>query len=108
MVGVKSATNPLINGCAPNNPSPACSNPLNVADPNSPLVHTSNDAVYIQPADPDHSVQGTHLQMFGNVSVPAPGAIPKMNGFATSCECSLTPAVWAHGTIPFGDVQMLV
>jgi hypothetical protein len=85
MIGVMAQTNPAINGCPPTNASPACSNPVNFTDPSSPQIHTDANAVYIQPADPNHSVNDTHQQLFGPVVSPAPNAAPTMNGFVVNC-----------------------
>jgi len=42
-----------------NDPNPRCSNPDDPLDPNSPRTPADNEAVYIQPADPQHSVEYT-------------------------------------------------
>ena len=74
-----------INGCLPHL-GVNCSNPLDPSNPNSPLVYVGDEAVYIQPGGPDHSVPGTSLQTYNNYNdnsayyYPAP-----MKGFVQSC-----------------------
>jgi len=53
-------------------------NPLNTTNPNSPVFHVNPNAVYVPPFDPDHSVPGTTVEVFGGTTPldPAP-----MNGF---------------------------
>jgi len=41
------------------------SNPLNVSNPNSPVVTVTDKAPYISPYDPDHSMGGTTEGIFG-------------------------------------------
>eukprot|EP00500_Bicosoecida_sp_ms1_P010671 CAMPEP_0203833176 /NCGR_PEP_ID=MMETSP0115-20131106/72522_1 /ASSEMBLY_ACC=CAM_ASM_000227 /TAXON_ID=33651 /ORGANISM="Bicosoecid sp, Strain ms1" /LENGTH=515 /DNA_ID=CAMNT_0050742247 /DNA_START=135 /DNA_END=1682 /DNA_ORIENTATION=+ len=103
MVGMMANNNTNIDGCTLNDTRPACSCPLDPSDPASPRVHYDNQAVYVQPADPDHSVAGTHLQMFGvpladdgdgasssssSSSAPLP-AVPPMTGFIESYTAAL-------------------
>ena len=85
MLGVKAATNPAINGCPPTNAAPYCSNPIDPTNSSSPRVHTDAKAVDVQPSDPDHSVPGTHQQMFGTGAPEPIGAIPSMDGFIANC-----------------------
>ncbi|ETO04294.1 Phosphoesterase family protein [Reticulomyxa filosa] len=42
-----------------------CSNPINPQYPNENLIFVGNQAVYIQPGDPDHSISATTTQLFG-------------------------------------------
>jgi len=81
MLGVMGATNADINGCPPSNPSPACTNPLDPSNATSPRVHTDNNAIYIQPADPNHGIIDTANQLWGDITNPAPDAVPPMDGF---------------------------
>jgi hypothetical protein len=86
MLGVKAGTNPAINGCPPSNSAAYCSNPVDPTNSSSPRIHTDNQAVYVQPADPNHSVPDTAEQMFGNTTNPPDGMTPLMDGFVFNCE----------------------
>eukprot|EP01084_Bolivina_argentea_P310419 537163_1 len=85
MMGFMRANRSDINGCIPEI-GINCSNPVDPSQPTKNLVYVSPDAVYIQPGDPDHSVDGTTFEIFGTNSYgnnailyPAP-----MNGFVKS------------------------
>lgn len=84
MLGLKAKTNPAINGCFPMH---KFTNPLNPADPSSPLVSVDNEAVFIQPADPDHEIPAVHEQIYGANPNPTPDptVMPPMNGFISNC-----------------------
>jgi hypothetical protein len=92
-----------------------CTNPVDPTNSSSPVVHTDSEAVsvaltavdvlsltlhhysqrlfvdvvvqvYIQPANPDHSVEGTAQQMTGVPMYPPPANSPvKMDGFVANC-----------------------
>lgn len=62
MVGMLKGNNSAIDGCAMNDANPKCANPVNPLDPESEVVAVDNEAVYVQPADPSHSVGGTAEQ----------------------------------------------
>jgi hypothetical protein len=96
MLGVKAGTNPAINGCPPSNSAAYCSNPVDPTNSSSPRIHTDNQAVYVQPADPDHSVEGTSEQMFGSIPNPPDGMTPLMDGFVYSCRFCGCSVVFSH------------
>ncbi|KAI5055114.1 hypothetical protein GOP47_0030259 [Adiantum capillus-veneris] len=63
------------------------SNPLNLTDPNSPLVYFSDYAEFVDP-DPGHSFQAIRAQVFGASSEKSSsdGSPPPMSGFASQAE----------------------
>ena len=71
MLGMKSATNPRIDGCPLGTKEKRCANRAQPTNVTSPLVFVGNQAIYVQPADPGHSVVDTGEQLFGTL-VPQP------------------------------------
>ncbi|MBA0678561.1 hypothetical protein Goari_019900, partial [Gossypium aridum] len=59
------------------------SNSVNVADPNSPFISVSDDALFVD-SDPGHSFQAIREQIFGSNDSSADSA--PMNGFAQQAE----------------------
>lgn len=79
MIGMMKSNNTAIDGCTVTDSNPGCSNPMDPTVSGSPTVHAGNGAVYVQPADPNHSVPATTEQVYGygpTSQKPAP-----MNGF---------------------------
>lgn len=85
MLGLrKDKVDPRVDGCTLKSTDPRCSNPIDPTNPDkSAHVYVTNDAAYIQPADPAHSIEETTEQVFGTLT-PAPGATPLMDGFIAS------------------------
>jgi phospholipase C len=69
MVGMKATTNVRIDGCPLHTTSPACGNRLDPSNKTMPFVFVDDQAVYVQPADPQHSILASNEQLFGT-SVP--------------------------------------
>lgn len=61
-MGMLSGKVPAIVGCKEDDPNPKCSCPVDPLDSNSPRIAADNEAVYVQPADPLHSVPATAEQ----------------------------------------------
>lgn len=60
-------------------------NPLSLTDANAGVVQVSDQAPYIDPADPGHSFQDITLQIFGSQTETTANP-PPMNGFAAQAE----------------------
>lgn len=84
MVGFNKQKNPDIDGCLPSDSR--CTNPADPQDPTSPTTAVSGDAVYVQPADPSHSVNATSQQVFGVPfeTYPLPTTPGNMSGFVAN------------------------
>ncbi|KAB2038326.1 hypothetical protein ERO13_D03G116700v2 [Gossypium hirsutum] len=78
LLGWLKSTRPDIDGL-----SGTESNPVNVADPNSPFISVSDDALFVD-SDPGHSFQAIREQIFGSNDSSADSA--PMNGFAQQAE----------------------
>lgn len=83
--------------CHKSSTDPKCSVPEDPTDPSSRRVPAGDGAIYVQPADPGHSVGQTHLQLFG--FLPADGEpadsrdlTPNMTGFIESYKGKLATA----------------
>jgi phospholipase C len=62
------------------------SNPYNAADPNSPRVNVTENAIDVDP-DAGHSVEDTTEQVFGTLKEPLPlPAVAPMDGFVQNAE----------------------
>ena len=62
-----------------NDPNPKCSNPLDPTVSGSPTVPADNEAVYIQPADPNHSVPDTTEQYVRALNCSWRGGAPALD-----------------------------
>ncbi|MBA0787715.1 hypothetical protein Gotri_025118 [Gossypium trilobum] len=82
LLGWLKSTRPDIDGL-----SGTESNPVNVADPNSPFISVSDDALFVD-SDPGHSFQAIREQIFGSNDSSADSA--PMNGFAQQAESMAT------------------
>ena len=84
MLGYSRTNRTNIDGCLPSL-GEQCSNPYNSSDPNSKIVYVDDGAIYIQPGDPDHSVDGTSLQLYGQYADNGENYYPApMKGFVES------------------------
>lgn len=57
-------------------------NPTNITDPNSPVVCAKPIAKNVAPDDPDHSIAGGNMQIYGR-DHPSSDDAPDMRGFVT-------------------------
>lgn len=80
MLGFMKRINPEINGLTGSE-----SNPKSLTDATSGVVHVSDQAPYIDPADPGHSYQDIALQIFGSQTDTTANP-PPMSGFAAQAE----------------------
>eukprot|EP01084_Bolivina_argentea_P318596 552536_1 len=84
MLGFLHQNDSNINGCLPSL-GLNCSNPINSSDPNSKLIYVDNQAVYIEPGLPVHTVSGISQQLYNiygdNTANYYP---PPMKGFIES------------------------
>jgi hypothetical protein len=83
-VGMKSTANPLIDGCRLGTTDPTCGNRYNPLNSSEPYIFVGNKAVFVQPADPGHSVPDTAEQLFGDTQTHPVDAVPPMDGFVQS------------------------
>eukprot|EP00756_Hemistasia_phaeocysticola_P034328 Hpha_TRINITY_DN16516_c1_g15::TRINITY_DN16516_c1_g15_i1::g.136821::m.136821/K01114/plc; phospholipase C len=68
-----------IDGCLPD--TPGCGNPEDPSKPSSPVVPVDDGGLYVSESDPDHSIHGTTMEVFGKAqSAPWPSN-PPMSGF---------------------------
>lgn len=80
MLGFMKRLNPEIDGLTGTE-----SNPLSLTDPAAGVVTVSDQAPYIDPADPGHSYQAIALQIFGSHTDTTANP-PPMSGFAAQAE----------------------
>jgi phospholipase C len=80
MLGFMKRINPEIDGLTGTE-----SNPLSLTDPNAGVATVSDQAPYIDPADPGHSYQAIALQIFGSQTDTTANP-PPMSGFAAQAE----------------------
>lgn len=80
MLGFMKGINPEIDGLNGNE-----SNPISLTDPQPALVSVSDQAPFVDPADPDHSYQAIAFQIFGSETDTTKNP-PPMNGFAARAE----------------------
>eukprot|EP01083_Nonionella_stella_P199151 730503_1 len=84
MLGYQRVNRTNIDGCMPDL-GVNCSNPLNPKQKDSPLIYVNDNAIYIQPGDPDHSVPGTSLQVYNQYNDNTENYYPApMKGFVQS------------------------
>eukprot|EP01084_Bolivina_argentea_P130756 230841_1 len=84
MLGYQHATRSNVNGCIPSM-GLNCSNPFDPNDKDSPIVYVGDNAIHIQPGDPDHSVAGTSFQVYNKYGDNAENYYPPpMKGFVRS------------------------
>lgn len=85
MLGYLRSSDTDIDGCIPSL-GKQCSNPINPENTNeNNAVYVSNDAVYIQPGDPGHSIADTSQQVYGSYAENGANWYPPpMNGFIKS------------------------
>lgn len=83
-------------------------------------MHVDNGAIYVQPGDPSHSINGTHLQMWGEYLPPMPSAardggvwspqatpeVPPMDGFVRSYSDNVNNSIILNGTNATGAFIM--
>lgn len=88
MLGFMTRINPEIDGLKGTE-----SNPISLTDTTATVVHVSDQAPYIDPADPGHSFQAIALQIFGSTTDNT-ATSPPMSGFAAQAE-SVQPGLSA-------------